>query len=720
MLSIFKRKRASKDSQKALKSPRKLRLNKTISHTNSSKLLKTRKISKPAPLTTRPKRKKLWLEEVIGFEGMDRAANLDDFTMVKPLGKGSFGKVIAISSKSTSKQYAMKILSKKMLMKYKMVKQIMNEIKIMRSMTHENIIRYQTHFEDKEYIFLLLELADKGHLFSKLKKKGIFNEQEAAKIMFETLKAVSYLHNQEPPIIHRDIKPENILFVGNTVKLADFGWSNTRDIIRSTYCGTRDYLAPEMLLKKGHDEKLDIWTLGVLMYEICTGKTPFSPTGVNKRPDAVRTELENCILKAEPKFPNFLSMNGRDLIQQFLKKNPKDRPTCCESLKHPWFRTNGFRYNSEKERVLYNIISKSKKQLNRKKIRRLLSQEKKVDSKLTRRLNKTDTFNFVTHDKKDAKEKKKKEGKTQFQNLKDKIAKRNKLKKKKKNLSIDEMTSKAVKEYSGKNPIQAIEELCVKYIIAKEEKSQLSKVINLKSNHIKDLEEEINELKSKVHYKKNGESYSKSEILFMEGQTKMSQMTQKRIEELEGKFDDVVKENSMLLRESREFRKSGNSNYSSRFELKTDIRMDFNNVKDLLEELNLKLENKNLGQEMAVVNQETSSNEDEMILEKVNILGLAIEDIINKSHRGISVENQYLNKENEDLKEQVESLELKIKLRGFKSGNVSNRDEKEREYLDQIKELKMKLEMKDKELGYVKRSLDQANNIIEIMHKSQR
>lgn len=118
------------------------------------------------------------MEEVIGFEELDRCATLDDFTMVKPLGKGSFGKVIAISSKKTSKQYAMKILSKKMLMKYKMVKQIMNEIKIMRSLTHENIIRYQTHFEDKEYIFLLLELADKGHLFSKLKKKGFLTNRK--------------------------------------------------------------------------------------------------------------------------------------------------------------------------------------------------------------------------------------------------------------------------------------------------------------------------------------------------------------------------------------------------------------------------------------------------------------------------------------------------------------------------------------------------------------
>jgi serine/threonine protein kinase len=85
------------------------------------------------------------------------------------------------------------------------------------------------------------------------------------------------MHQQSPPIIHRDIKPENLLIFGNTLKLADFGSSNTKDkIMKETMCGTPEYLAPEMVLKQGHDEKLDVWAVGVLFYELIYGITPFS------------------------------------------------------------------------------------------------------------------------------------------------------------------------------------------------------------------------------------------------------------------------------------------------------------------------------------------------------------------------------------------------------------------------------------------------------------
>lgn len=429
--------------------------------------------------------------------------------------------------------------------------------------------------------------------------------------MFETLKAVSYLHNQEPPIIHRDIKPENILFTGKTVKLADFGWSNTRDIIRSTYCGTRDYLAPEMILKKGHDEKLDVWTLGVLMYEVCTGKTPFAPQGIIKRPEVVRNELEENILKKQPEYPNFLSMNARDLINQLLEKKPEDRPSCTQALKHPWFRVNGFRYNAEKERVLYNIISKSKKQLNRKKIRRLLSQDKKGDPVQSRRLNKTDNFenlknsNFENTSRTE-------ESPSHFESLKQKIVSKTKQRKRKKNMSIDEMTLNTLKIYSSKDPTEAVEELSTKYTIANEEKNQLAKVLKIKSEHIKELEEEIKDLKNKVVYKKNGEVYSKSEILFMEGQTRMSHLTQKRVEELEEKFDNVVKENSKLIEKSREFRISEDFKIFEKSENSKkkifEVEDEFKNIGILLKELNTKLEKKNFGNNYekfeGVVNQE--------------------------------------------------------------------------------------------------------------------
>ena len=93
------------------------------------------------------------------------------------------------------------------------------------------------------------------------------------------------MHNRNPPILHRDLKPENILVSGDTLKIADFGWSNLDDNdIRNTFCGTPDYLSPEMIKGTGHNEKLDVWTLGVLMYELIRGKPPFcAPKGIKDR-----------------------------------------------------------------------------------------------------------------------------------------------------------------------------------------------------------------------------------------------------------------------------------------------------------------------------------------------------------------------------------------------------------------------------------------------------
>ena len=88
---------------------------------------------------------------------------------------------------------------------------------------------------------------------------------------------MEYLHQRNPPILHRDLKPENIVFHNNNLKLADFGWSNHKDDFRNTFCGTPDYLSPEMIMGTGHDSKLDIWTVGILIYELLHGKPPFSP-----------------------------------------------------------------------------------------------------------------------------------------------------------------------------------------------------------------------------------------------------------------------------------------------------------------------------------------------------------------------------------------------------------------------------------------------------------
>lgn len=323
-----------------------------------------------------PLSKKRWLEPVAGFEDVNRSVTLADFYLIKTIGKGAYGKVVSIKSKKTGKDYAMKIMTKKVLVKYKMMKQLLNEINIMKKLAHENIIRYQTHFEDDEYIYLILDLADEGHLFDRLSKKGVFSEDEAAKLIFQLLKAVNYMHSREPPIIHRDIKPENILFMNDQIKLADFGWSCCKDKLkRGTFCGTRIYLAPEMLLKKGHDEKLDVWTIGVIFYELCTGKTPFSPEGLEPNSKQFNYKLEKNILTMEPVYPQSLSLEATLLMKKMLKKNQKERITCLKALRHPFFQKYSHHFNAAKENLINKIVSRSKKHLERKKMRRIFSQD---------------------------------------------------------------------------------------------------------------------------------------------------------------------------------------------------------------------------------------------------------------------------------------------------------------------------------------------------------
>ena len=138
----------------------------------------------------------------------------------------------------------------------------------------------------------------------------------------------------DPPIIHRDIKPENILLdVDGVVKLADFGWSNyfDDDSRRLTYCGTPEYLAPEMIKQSGHDKALDVWNLGVLLFELLTGSPPFEGKS--------QSDLFNNILALKIKWPKGFNGIAKDLISKLLKIEPKHRMPVGEITSHPWFKS---------------------------------------------------------------------------------------------------------------------------------------------------------------------------------------------------------------------------------------------------------------------------------------------------------------------------------------------------------------------------------------------
>ena len=260
-----------------------------------------------------------------------------DFDSASPMGQGSFGKVFKVKHKKTKKWYAIKVVSKPQIINLKMVDQLKAEIQIMISLSHPCVIELYTYFEDGTNIFLVMELAD-GHLYAKLKKQTKFDEYQAARYFRDAASAIAHQHSRNPCIIHRDIKPENQLLCGDSLKIADFGWSSLSQGVRKTYCGTPDYLAPEMIKESGHTEKLDVWTLGILQYELLCGKAPFTPQGGKDRREKMR-RLEVNILNMNIDFAPGFSAKGKRLILKCLQKNPEMRIS-AENMLHDEFITS--------------------------------------------------------------------------------------------------------------------------------------------------------------------------------------------------------------------------------------------------------------------------------------------------------------------------------------------------------------------------------------------
>jgi serine/threonine protein kinase len=284
-----------------------------------------------------PNNKEL-LEKNASFENGAQSLSRDSFTFLSSLGSGSFGKVYKVSSRTTNQIYALKVLSKNQIASLKLTDQLRNEITILSRCNHENIIKLFAVFEDKGYIFLVTELANDSSLFSKLRKSKKFSEPTAAGYMADIIQALIYLHSQKPIILHRDIKPENILLNNGRAKIADFGWSNTDQDFRNTFCGTPDYLAPEMINGTGHNEKLDIWTIGVLMFELLHGCPPFSPKEKPSDSRMMQRIIEKNILGGQIEFDSSVSSEARQVITAVLNPNQTARPSAKELLDFEFFK----------------------------------------------------------------------------------------------------------------------------------------------------------------------------------------------------------------------------------------------------------------------------------------------------------------------------------------------------------------------------------------------
>jgi len=270
-------------------------------------------------------------------EGLEPEAKITDFDILEKLGEGSFGKVYRAKHKKTGAIYAIKSIDKLNKNNQEGKPYFRREIEIMYKVRHPNIVRLFNHFEDDQNCYFVLEYIPKGNLFTILSKQKTksFDASTTAHFIRDLICSVYYLHNMDPPIIHRDIKPENVLLnEHNKVKLTDFGWSNYIEDsgVRSTYCGTPVYLAPEMIKESGHDHNLDIWCIGILMFELLTGSIPFQ--------GADQQALSSNILKNKICWPKDIDPSAKDLISKILKTEPSERIQLVDMLKHPFFLRN--------------------------------------------------------------------------------------------------------------------------------------------------------------------------------------------------------------------------------------------------------------------------------------------------------------------------------------------------------------------------------------------
>lgn len=273
------------------------------------------------------------IQEILNREAEERKNELkmqeqkliqrDDLEILRTLGSGTFGRVKLVRHKPTGAAYALKILNKASVVAYKQQRNVVNEKSVMAQCSHPFLLKLYTTYKDATRLYLLIEFVQGGELFTYLhatpSSPGRLPNDHARFYASHVLMALEYLH--ERCIVYRDLKPENLLIdPQGYLKVVDFGFAKVVDDRTYTLCGTTEYLAPELVLGKGHNRGVDYWALGVLIYEMVVGHSPFA--GSNQI-----DQMQICrnIVKEKIMFPGWVSSPCRDIISKLLERDLSKR-----------------------------------------------------------------------------------------------------------------------------------------------------------------------------------------------------------------------------------------------------------------------------------------------------------------------------------------------------------------------------------------------------------